>query len=213
MRMSVRVSDSEVLADNVVHALGIGCGLVGAVALLAWASQTQPLSATAALGIYCAGLLAMLCCSGAYHMIRVPNWRGTLRRLDHAAIFLKIAGTYSPFALVKMGGTAGILLFVGIWAVALAGAAGKLLLTGSWDRLAITLYLALGWSGIATLQPLVSSIAPIALVLLITGGIAYSVGVIFFLWDGIRYQNAIWHLFVLIGTACHFGAVALAIAL
>ena len=212
MRMSMRASDNEILADHIVHVLGIASGVVAAVLLLGWAATTLPATATAALAIYCAGLVAMLCCSGAYHMIPAPTWKATLRRLDHAAIFLKIAGTYTPFALVKMGGTAGLWLFVGVWAVALLGAAAKLLLAAQWDRLAIGVYLALGWSGVATLQPLASSIAPTALVLLGVGGLLYSIGVIFFVWRGLRYQNAIWHLFVLLGTACHFGAVSIAVA-
>jgi hemolysin III len=202
----------EIFADNIVHVLGIMCGVVAATLLLGWAVITQPVSATVALAIYCAGLVAMLGCSGAYHMISAPTWKSTLRRLDHAAIFLKIAGTYTPFALVKMGGTAGIVLFVFVWVVALTGAAGKLLLAAQWDRLALGLYLALGWSGVAALHPLAASVTPAALVLLAAGGIVYSIGVIFFLWRSLPYQNAIWHVFVLLGTACHFGAVSIAVA-
>lgn len=210
--MSKPARSREKLADNIVHVLGIMSGVVAATLLLGWAVMTQPLSATATLAVYCAGLVAMLACSGAYHMISAPNWKGRLRRLDHAAIFLKIAGTYTPFALLKMGGTSGLLLFSFVWAVALIGAAGKLLLATQWDRLAIGVYLALGWSGIAAFDPLVSSVAPAALILLAAGGIVYSVGVIFFLWRSLPYNSAIWHLFVLLGTACHFGAVSIAVA-
>ena len=210
--MSLHPTQREVLADHIVHVIGMAGGLVAAVGLLTWATRNLPAPSTVALAVYCAGLLAMLGCSGAYHMLSVPAWKPTLRRLDHAAIFLKIAGTYTPFALVKMGGTAGLSLFAAVWVVALAGAAAKLLLSAQWDRLAIGLYLALGWSGVATLQPLVSAIDFGALVLLAAGGIIYSLGVVFFLWTGLRYQNSIWHGFVLLGTACHFGAVALAVA-
>ncbi len=153
----------------------------------------------------------MLCCSGAYHMSSAPAWKNTLRRMDHAAIFVKIAGTYTPFALVKMGGTSGVTLLAAIWVVALAGAGAKLLLDAQWDRIAIAVYLALGWSGVLILQPLAALIPPQALILLCTGGVIYSIGVVFFLWESLRYHNAIWHLFVLMGTACHFGAVSLAI--
>ncbi|MDX2158881.1 MAG: hemolysin III family protein [Hyphomicrobiaceae bacterium] len=210
--MGMRTASGERLADDIIHVLGIGCGLAAATLLLGWAAANLPGMATMALAIYCAGLLAMLGCSGAYHMSRAVAWKGTLRRLDHAAIFLKIAGTYTPFALVKMGGSAGLALFVVVWVVALAGAAAKLLLDAQWDRLALAVYLALGWSGIATLQPLASSIAPASLWLLAAGGLIYSLGVVFFLWRSLPYHNAIWHLFVLIGTACHFGAVAVAVS-
>ena len=201
----------EIVADNVIHVLGIAGGLVGAGVLLGWAAISLPAQATAALIIYCAGLLAMLGCSGAYHMSRAPAWKGTLRRMDHAAIFVKIAGTYTPFALVKMGGTAGLTLFAAVWVVALAGAGAKLLLDAQWDRIAIAVYLALGWSGVLILQPLAASISPLAMILLCAGGVIYSIGVVFFLWQSLRYHNAIWHLFVLIGTACHFGAVSVAV--
>lgn len=210
--MSNRAPDREKVADNIVHLLGITSGIVAATALLLWAAMTRPPHETAALVIYCAGLLAMLCCSGAYHMIRAPDWKGTLRRLDHAAIFLKIAGTYTPFALVKMGGTSGLVLFLAVWSVALLGAAAKLWLTTQWDRLAIGVYLALGWSGVATLQALSAAIDPTAFLLLGIGGVVYSVGVVFFVWRSLPYHNAIWHVFVLAGTACHFAAIAIAIA-
>ena len=128
------VAHKERLADNIVHVLGISSGLVAATLLLGWAVHTQPATATLVLAIYCAGLLAMLGCSGAYHMSGTGAWKGTLRRLDHAAIFIKIAGTYTPFALLKMGGNAGLALFLAVWAVALLGAAAKLLLETRWDR-------------------------------------------------------------------------------
>jgi len=210
--MSCHPTSREVLADHVIHVVGMAGGLVAVVGLLAWAVHNLPAPSTAALAIYCAGLLAMLGCSGAYHMLSAPVWKPTLRRLDHAAIFVKIAGTYTPFALIKMGGTAGLSLFAFVWIVALAGAAAKLALSAHWDRLAIGIYLALGWSGVATLRPLVTAIDPGALFLLAAGGVIYSLGVVFFLWNGLRYQNAIWHGFVLLGTACHFGAVTRAVA-
>lgn len=209
--MSSALSHREKFADGVIHVIGMAAGSIGALSLLVWASVTQPLSSTATLAIYCAGLVAMLGCSGAYHMIPTAAWKPILRRLDHAAIFVKIAGTYTPFALLKLDGATGMLLFGFVWTVALSGAAAKLLLETRWDGLAIALYLALGWSGIATLQPLVASMAPAALMLLAAGGIIYSLGVIFFLWRSLPYHNAIWHLFVLVATACHFGAVTIAV--
>jgi hemolysin III len=202
---------SEIVADRIVHVVGMASGVIGATALLAWGFSSLPAGSVAALAIYCAGLLAMLCCSGAYHLLPAPAWKPMLRRLDHAAIFLKIAGTYTPFALVKLGGVTGLTLFAGVWLVAVAGAAAKLLLTARWDRLAIGVYLALGWSGVATLQPLIGTLSQAALVLLAAGGIVYSLGVIFFVWERLPYQTAIWHAFVLAGTACHFAAVALAV--
>jgi hemolysin III len=208
----MRPWQSEILADRVVHVVGMAGGVIGATALLTWAFfSSLPTGSVVALAIYCAGLLAMLCCSGAYHLLSAPTWKPVLRRLDHAAIFFKIAGTYTPFALVKLGGSTGLTLFAGVWLVAVAGAAAKLLLSAQWDRLAIGVYLALGWSGVATLQPLAGTLSSAALVLLAAGGIVYSLGVIFFVWERLPYQTAIWHAFVLAGTACHFAAVTLAV--
>lgn len=148
--------------------------------------------------------------SAAYNLLPVPNWKGTLRRLDQSAIFLKIAATYTPFALIKMGGLAGYSLLSVVWIVALLGAAGKLLLKSNWNGIDVALYLALGWAGLAAFRPLADSVTPTVLALLGIGGVLYSVGVIFHVWRDLRYQNAIWHAFVLAATCCHFGAVTTA---
>lgn len=208
----MRPWQSEVLADRIVHVVGMASGVLGAAGMLIWATSALPGTAVAAISIYCAGLLAMLGCSGAYHMSPSSRWKPTLRRLDHAAIFLKIAGTYTPFALVKLDGVLGVALLSGVWLVALSGAAAKLLLSARWDRLAIGVYLALGWSGVLMLGPLGMALSSGVLILLAAGGIVYSLGVIFFVWERLPYQTAIWHAFVLAGTACHFGAVALAVS-
>jgi hemolysin III len=124
---------------------------------------------------------------------------------------LKIAGTYTPFAIVNVGGIIGYALLSLVWVVALVGAGAKLLLASSWDRTAIVVYLALGWSVLTVIQPLSQSVPINALLLLCLGGGLYSVGVIFHVWRSLPYQNAIWHLFVLAGTACHFAAVTQAV--
>ena len=175
--------------------------------MLVQALRQLPTPSTACLAVYGTGLVAMLGCSASYHMLALPAWKEVFRRCDHAAIFLKIAGTYTPFAVVNLGGIAGYALLSLVWAVALLGATAKLLLAHTWDRLAIALYLALGWSVLAVFPPLIASVPPAALVLLGIGGVLYSVGVIFHVWTSLPYQNAVWHLFVLAGSACHFGAV------
>jgi hemolysin III len=210
--MSRTVPRNEKLADHAIHVVGIASGTLGAIGLLWWAASELPWKSMAALLVYCFGLLAMLSCSGAYHMSGPTRFKGLLRRLDHAAIFVKIAATYTPFAFVKMGGPAGTALLVVVWGVALAGAAAKLLIETRWERLALVLYLILGWSGIAAMQPLAAAVEPAALMLLAIGGAIYSAGVVFYLWQSLPYHNALWHLFVLVGTACHFGAVAIALA-
>jgi hemolysin III len=197
--------------DNIIHVTGVVTGLLAVIAMLLAAALYLPAASTASLAIYGAAMLAMFTCSAAYHMIPVARWKGFLQRLDHAAIFLKIAGTYTPFAAIKIGGLWGVSLLATVWAVALLGSVGKMLLASTWDRVAIPLYLGLGWLGVAMFQPLAASVGPVTLILLAVGGALYSVGVIFHLWRSLPYQNAIWHAFVLAGTACHFGAVTSAV--
>jgi len=209
--MNQMYTPGERIADGVIHAVGICAGFVAVVVMMAAAIPSLPFSSTASLAIYGAALLAMFGFSAAYNLLPAPNWKGTLRRLDQAAIFVKIAGTYTPFALIKMGGVAGYTLLGLVWAVALLGAAGKLLLKSSLNRVDIALYLALGWAGLVALQPLSASVTPSVLTLLAIGGGLYSVGVIFHVWQNLKYQNAIWHAFVLAGTCCHFGAVTTAV--
>src|SRR5262245_2187961 len=209
--MKLPVTRGERIADNIIHVTGLGVGLTAVVAMMVAAFGSLSAASTASLAIYGAGMLTMLACSAAYHMIPVTAWKGLLQRLDHAAIFLKIAGTYTPFGAIKIGGTAGLALLGGVWSVAILASGAKILLASTWDRLAILLYLALGWCGIVMFQDLAAVVRQPTLVLLALGGILYTVGVIFHLWRSLPYQNAVWHAFVLAGTACHFGAVTSAV--
>ena len=202
---------AERIVDGIIHAVGIFAGLAAVIAMMTSAIPSLPYAATLSLAIYGTAMLAMFCCSAAYNLVPAPKWKVRLRRLDQAAIFLKIAGTYTPFALIKMGGVAGYALLGSVWIIALLGAAGKLLLESTWDRSAIVLYLALGWAGLLVFQPLSASVTPSVLLLLAFGGGLYSIGVIFHIWRSLPYQNAIWHFFVLLGTAFHFGAVVTAV--
>jgi hemolysin III len=203
----------EILADACIHVVGIVLGLVGVSVLLTLAVPSLPLWSTTSLAIYGVALIAMLAFSAAYHMIPVPSLKGLLRRFDQAAIFVKIAGTYTPFTLVKMSGAWGWGLFGTVWVVAMAGALTKLFLAPRWNGLATPIYLLLGWAGIFAIGPLFDALPTAALVLLGVGGVLYSIGVIFLVWEKLPYQNAVWHLFVLAGTACHFAAIVDAVLL
>lgn len=209
--MNVERHCSERLADNIIHAVGVSAGSVAVAAMLVAALIWLPFGSTLSLAVYGSALVLMLACSAAYHMIPHLGWKPLLQRLDHAAIFVKIAGTYTPFTAIKIGGPVATTVLVVVWAVAIAGVAGKLLLSSTWDRVAIPMYLALGWVGVLILGPLTASLGAIALTLLVAGGILYSVGVVFHLWRSLPYQNAIWHGFVLAATGCHFAAVSTAV--
>ena len=209
--MSADYSLGELIADAVIHVLGITAGLVAVIGLLLVAIPTLPAPSTVSLCVYGATMLAMLSFSAAYHLIPVAGWKSRLRRFDQAAIFLKIAGTYTPFALINLGGAAGIGLAGTVWTVAVSGAAAKLFLPDGRRWLFLTLYLSLGWAGIVVIGPLASALPPAALILLGIGGGLYTLGVVFHVWTRLPYSNAIWHGFVLVATACQFFAVVVAI--
>jgi hemolysin III len=196
---------AEIIADGVIHALGVTLGLVGAIAILAVALTSSHVMLVIAALIYACGLLAVLSFSAAYNMWPVSRRKWILRRFDHSAIYLLIAATYTPFLLQVKG--EGSWLLVGIWVVALAGMAVKLTLPGRLDRLSIGLYLLMGWSGVIAYDVFVKELTPGTLALLAAGGLLYTVGVIFHAWRGLRFQNAVWHAFVLMAAICHYIAV------
>lgn len=203
----------ERIADACIHVIGIALGVTGLVFLLAIAIPSLPAPSTVSLVIYAVAMVAMLSFSAAYHLIPVPSWKNMLRRLDQAAIFLKIAGTYTPFAFVKMGGFAGYGLLSVVWGIALVGAYGKLWLPERHSAVTVALYLGLGWAGLLVVEPLFTSIPLAAGVWLGVGGLLYTIGVVFHVWESLPYQNAIWHAFVLAGTFCHYFAVLQGVAL
>lgn len=206
-----RYSRGEIVADAAVHALGAAFGLAASGALAAAAlpqAGADPLRALAVL-IYAAGLAAMLGCSALYNLAPAGTRRkALLRRCDRAAIFAMIAGTYTPFAGVALGGTAGGALLAGVWTAAAAGAAHALLgPPGRREGVAVLLYLLLGWCGVVLVVPLSAALSTWALALLAAGGVLYSAGTAFHLATRLPYHNATWHAFVLGAAACHFAAV------
>jgi len=203
---------AEVVADAIVHALGITFAVVAVVALIVLSVTQLDLAASTAVLVYGGGMLAVFLCSAAYNMSR-SRWRGLWRRLDHAAIYVKIAATYTPFAAIKMGGAVGIGLLIAVWLIAVVGASARLIAPAQFVRTAYVLYLAQGWAAVFTLPSMFEALSSTAFALLVAGGILYTVGVVFHLWEKLPYNNAIWHGFVLTASACHFAAVVDAVAL
>jgi len=154
-----------------------------------------------------AGLLAMLVLSATYNLWPVSRAKWVLRRFDHAAIYMLIAATYTPLIIEVKHSFFAIALLIGVWCVAIVGIVLKLALPGRFDRLAVGLYLAMGWSGLMLYDAVVKALPTMALAFLIAGGVFYSLGVIFHAWRRLRFQNVIWHCFVLSGAACHYTAV------
>lgn len=197
---------AETIADAVVHALGIALAVGGGALLIVIAAQYANVSQFAAVVVYLVGLKAMIGFSAAYNLWPLTPVKWWLRRLDHSAIYLLIAATYTAFVL-PMGSDAPVAILIVQWAAAFAGIALKLFWPGRFDRLSIGLYLLMGWSGLFVIGPMAAALAPVTLALIAAGGILYSVGVIFHVWRSLRFQNAIWHGFVLSAAACHYGAV------
>ena len=205
-------TDAEVFADRCVHAAGITTGFISAITLVIIALKHLPTATATAVVIYALGMLAMFCFSAAYNLSRGTK-RWLWRRCDHAAIFIKIAATYTPFAVAKMGAATGFVLLAAVWSMALAGASAKLIAPHRVASLSTLWYLAQGWMCVLTIQPLLSALSPTAFILLLAGGVLYTVGVAFHLSERLAYHNAIWHGFVLVASACHFAAVMEAVVL
>jgi hemolysin III len=198
---------AELIADGVVHVVGVCFGLVAATALLVLTAVYASAADIAAVSIYVAGLLAMLVLSATYNLWPVSRAKWVLRRFDHSAIYLLIAATYTPFIMQVKNNPFAVALLAGVWLVAIVGIVFKLVLPGRFDRLAVVLYLAMGWSGFMIHDVVVGSLPAMALWFVVAGGALYSFGVIFHAWRNLRFQNAIWHAFVLLGAACHYTAV------
>ena len=198
-------SRAELIADGVVHAVGIVLAIAAGSALLALSVfHAEPAEYVAAV-FYVVSLLTVLSVSLAYNMWPPSPAKWILRRFDHAAIYLLIAATYTPF-LVQLDATGGWMIAL-VWSAAAAGMSIKLFAPGRYDRLAVVFYLAIGWSGIVILQPLLETLPPSTLGLIVAGGIVYSLGVVFFAWTRLRFQNAVWHGFVITGAGLHFAAI------
>lgn len=199
-------SSGEMWADVSAHVVGVLCGIVGALVLMLKASSGSALLVLGAT-LYAIGLLSMLGFSAAYNLWPPSPIKELLRRFDHSAIFVMIAGTCTPFVMNRVGGAWGFGLLAFVWIVAFAGIAMKLLFPRRWERITIALYIGLGLSILIVADRLASVISPISGYLLIAGSATYILGVVFHLWERLPYQNAIWHWMVLIAAVLHYTAV------
>jgi hemolysin III len=200
------ITRNEYIADMAVHVAGIVFSIAAGAVLLVIAGTLGRATPIVTASIYCFGLLLMWTASFLYNAIRPASRTSWLRRFDHAAIFIMIAGSCTPFALQGEPGWR-ILAVVILWTVAFSGAGIKLFFPGQFERVMIWLYLALGWGGAAIMAGQIADLPLASAILLGLGGVLYSVGVIFHVWDGLRYQNAIWHSFVLAAAVCHYASI------
>lgn len=200
-------SRAEKIADGIVHGIGLVLALMAGSVLLTIALIRTAPHEFPALAVYVGSLVVVLSISMAFNLWPRTAMKRVLARLDQAAIFLFIAGTYTPFLSLLWGTPQGLGLTVFIWSAALVGIALKLIIPQRFGRAAIGLYLLTGWSGIVIFQHLAAALPAGALWFLLAGGIAYSLGIVFHLWEKLTFHNALWHLFVVIGASLHLVAV------
>jgi len=200
-------STAELVVDAVVHILGLIVAIAAGSVLLALALLHTAPELFPALMVYVASLIVVLGVSLAFNLWPTSPVKHYLARLDQAAIFLFIAGSYTPFLAVIGGTPGGVVMMSLVWGAALVGVALKLIVPQRFGRVAIILYLAIGWSGLLVFQSLGQALPPTTLWLLLAGGLTYSAGIVFHLWEKLKFQNALWHVFVVAGASLHLWAV------
>ncbi|MGY4284997.1 hemolysin III [Bradyrhizobium sp. LM2.7] len=195
---------AEMIADGIIHGIGVLSGIIAATVLVVLAAVYADAVNIVGVSIYVAGLLSMLVLSATYNLWPVSPAKWLLRRFDHSAIYLLIAATYTPFILELKDSVFALALLICVWCVAILGIVLKLRYPGRFDRVAVGIYLAMGWSGMMLYDAVVKALPAVVLGFVVAGGVLYSFGVIFHAWRRLRFQNAIWHGFVLAGAACHY---------
>jgi hemolysin III len=202
-----RYSLAEEIANSITHGIGALLSIVGLVVLVHLATIHGDVWHVVSSSIFGGTLILLYLSSTLYHSITAPRAKVVLRLLDHIAIYLLIAGTYTPFLLVNLRGPWGWSVFALVWGIALTGIILKVSPFGQKRGLSLSLYLALGWIILIAIKPLLIFLDPAGIRLLVAGGMAYTGGVIFYGWKRLPYNHAIWHLFVLAGSCFHFFAV------
>lgn len=200
-------SRGEEIANGVTHGIGTLLSVVGLVLLVVAAARSGTARDVTGVTIFGSTLVLLYLASTLYHSIPVLRWKSLLRTLDHCAIYLLIAGTYTPFALSVLKGWFGWSLLSVVWILAVAGICLEWIRSPKGRLLAASLYVGMGWLGIVAIRPLVGGLPPIGTVLVFAGGAVYTLGAVFYVWKRLPYNHAIWHLFVLGGSVCHFLAV------
>jgi hemolysin III len=200
-------SVKEEIANSVTHGIGLVMAIAGMVVLTTFASRFGDAWHMVSSVIFTTTLILQYTFSTLYHSIQWPRPKNLMRILDHSAIFLLIAGTYTPFMLVNLRGTWGWTLFGIVWSLALLGVLFQVSLLRRWQGISLSLYIGMGWVVVVAIKPMLHAVAPGGLILLLLGGLAYTSGVFFYLKKQMRYHHAIWHGFVLAGSMLHFFAV------
>ena len=197
----------EEIANGITHGIGTGLSVAGLTLLVVLAALYGDVWRIVSFSIYGSTLIILYLASTLYHSFQHPRVKRIFRTIDHASIYLLIAGTYTPFLLVSMRGAWGWTLLVVVWGLALLGVGFKVLFTHRFQKLSVLAYILMGWISVIALKEALNTIPTGGLVLMAVGGVVYTVGVIFYAWKKLPYGHAIWHLFVLGGSMCHYLAV------
>jgi hemolysin III len=197
----------EEIAHSVTHGLGLLLSLWGLTILVAAASLRGDVWHIVGCSIFGTTLVLLYAASTLYHATPGSRAKSVFQRFDHAAIFLLIAGTYTPFTLVSLRGGWGWTLLALVWGLAILGIVLQVTVPSWAKRISVPLYLVMGWLGVVAAEPLARSVHPDGLALLILGGVTYTLGVIFYAWRRLPYNHAVWHVFVMVGSVCHFSCV------
>lgn len=209
--MSYPYSLRETLADASIHAVGVVSAISAGIVLLVYVAQNQGPTQIAATGVYAGLLFFSLIASALYHLLPWERTRPLFLRIDHAAIYLKIAGTYTPF-VVLIGSAFAYVVLAGVWIVAIIGVIAKLSFWATDARGSLALYLGMGWASVLLIWPMAQSLPVASVGLILGGGLLYTLGTLVYRYPGMRYQNAVWHGFVLAASASFFGAVSLGLS-
>lgn len=200
-------SVGEEWANSLSHGVGVVLGIAGLSVLVSMAALQGDAWKVVSAAVYGTTLIAMYLASTLYHSLPAPRLKRRFRILDHATIYLLIAGTYTPLTLISLRGPWGWSLFGAIWGMAMVGIMLKIFLTGRFKRLSSLVYIGMGWLILIAIKPSLAVIPPGGMGWLLVGGLCYTGGVAFYLWQSLPYHHAVWHLFVLAGSVCHFLAV------
>jgi hemolysin III len=206
-------SQHEELANSVTHGVGVILGIAVLTLLVIFASLRKSSWEVVSCAVYGTTFILLFLGSTLYHAIQNPRAKQVLKTVDHSAIYLLIAGTYTPYALAPLRGELGWIIFGAIWGSALIGIAFKVFFTGRFKAVSLISYLFMGWFCIIAVKPLYRELNTAGFVFLAVGGLCYTVGAVFYAWHALRWSHTIWHLFVLAGSLCHFFSILYGIAL
>lgn len=197
----------EELVNAITHGVGALLSVAGLITLMVVSFTGGDVWRMTSLTIYGASLTILYLASTLYHSFHHPKTKHYLRIFDHSAIYVLIAGSYTPFALITLREHGGITLFFVMWGITLVGIVFKLFFVKRFNRLSTLLYIAMGWMALFVYEPFVNNMDTNGLYLVIAGGLIYTLGAVFFLWEKLPYNHSIWHLFVMGGSLCHFLAI------